>query len=317
MDAQKREGYGRIPNSLIKSGAWAKLHPKMKAVYGALLGLLDHIMNYTDSEGTWRVAYGYPTNRGIGNASRVREADISRITDLLEELGLIIKTPWSIRGKTRNRFTILPPEHPIYSRIGYTCERIYGQVGKGWGLTRRWGPRKKTHELPVRLQPHESPTRLHFTDIHRPKTCPTPSKTLRRPISSRAAARLSHKSTTKGKVSDRLLPPLFTALPREEWDEHTAHLITNGHRLRDIEEAKRIASGVSPYLPTFNRERGKGGPVGETVGVPPGREDSSSRLREKERRFCHGITQTRSECVLKPVPGSRYCPRHQRQAKEL
>ena len=74
MAAQKREGYGRIPNCLVKSGAWAKLDRKIMAVYVALLGLLDRSMTYTDSEGTWRVAYGYPTNLGIAKASAVREA---------------------------------------------------------------------------------------------------------------------------------------------------------------------------------------------------------------------------------------------------
>jgi len=313
LDAQKREGYGRISNSLIKSGAWAKFHPKMKAVYGALLGLLDRTMTYIDSEGTWRVAYGHPTQKGIAKDSAVRVADTPRITERLEELGIIIKTPCTINKKPRNRYIIPPPEHPTYSRIGYTCERIYSQVGKGWGLTRQWGASKKTHELPVRLQSHESPTRLPFTDIHRPKSCPTPSKTLRRPIPSRAAAPLSHKSTTKGKVSDRLLVPLFISLPPETWEDHTVRLLTDNHRLRDIEEAKQLASGVLPHLPWA--KEGKGGPAGETVGVPPGREDSSSRLREKERRLCHGITQTHSECVLSPMPGSRFCRCHQAHAE--
>jgi len=312
LDAQKREGYGRMPNSLIKSGAWAKFHPKMKAVYGALLGLLDRTMTYTDSEGTWRVAYGHPTQEGIAKASAVRVADTPRITERLEELGIIIKTPCTINKKRRNRYIIPPPEHPTYSRIGYTCERIFSQVGKGWGLTRQWGSSPKPHELPVRLQPHESPTRLHFPDIHRPKSCPTPSKTLRRPIPSRAAARPSHRNTAKGK-SDRLLVALFTGAPPETWDEHTTCLLADRHRLCDIEEAKQRVRAVLPYLPAL--DGGKGGPAGETVGVPPERKDSSSRLLEKERRLCHGITQTHSECVLSPMPGSRFCRCHQAQAE--
>ncbi len=80
----KQGGYGRIPNIVVKSGVWAKLHPKMKAVYGALLGLLDRTMTYTDSEGTWRVAYGFPTQEGIAKASGVRVADTPRITERLE-----------------------------------------------------------------------------------------------------------------------------------------------------------------------------------------------------------------------------------------
>ncbi len=260
MDAQKREGYGRIPNCLVKSGAWAKFHWKMKAVYVALVGLLVRTMTYTSDGTSWRASYGYPTNEQLARAAGVRVADISKVVDRLEEIGLVIKRPATINQKPRNMYIILPPGHPMYSRIGYSCDRIYSQLGKGWGLTRPWG-HKKPHELPVRLQPHESPTRLHSTDTHRPKNPPPLPQTVRRPSFPRAAARFSHKSTTKGKVSDRLLPPLFTALPREEWDEHTAHLITNGHRLRDIEQAKSIAAGVAPDLPPF--DEGKGGKRGK------------------------------------------------------
>jgi len=312
---EKREGYGRFPNSLVRSGAWAKFHPMMRAVYGALMGLLNRAEHYASDGVTSLASVGYPTNSQIATTAGVRVADVPKVVDRLEEIGLVIKKKATIAGKPRTKYILLPPDHPMNSRIGYSCERIYGQVGKGWGLTRQWGPRKKTHESPTRLQTHESPTRLLSTDIHRPKSSPTPSNTLRRPIPSRAAARLSHKTTTKGKVSDRLLPSLFAALPREQWDEHTAHFITNGHRLRDIEEAKRIASGVRLYLPTLKRERGKGGPAGETVGVPPGREDSSGLLREKEQRLCQGVTRTHLACVLRPMPGSRFCRCHQAQAE--
>ncbi len=312
---EKRDGYGRIPNTLIKSGAWALFDRRMMAIFVALVGLLDRTMKYTDGEGTWRVSYGHPTLEQIANASRVRRADISRITDLFQEIDLISKKPEAINRKRRVRYILPPPEHPMSSRIGDSCARIYQQTAKNWGLRREYRPLKKSHESPDRRLSHESPVRRPSTDIHRPKSSPTPSKTLRRPIPSRAAARLSHKSTTKGKVSDRLLAPLFASLPPETWEDHTVSLLADDHRLRDIEEAKRIASDVRPYLPTFNRERGKGGPAGETVGVPPGRKDSSSRLPEKERRLCHGTTRTHLACVLRPIPESRFCRCHQAQAE--
>ena len=89
------------------------------AVFVGLQGLLDRSMTYSDSEGTSRVAYGHPTVQAIARASGVRVADVSRITDLLEELGLIIKTPRTMNRKPRVRYIHLPPDHPIYSRIGY------------------------------------------------------------------------------------------------------------------------------------------------------------------------------------------------------
>lgn len=273
-------GYGRIANSIIRSGAWAKIHPKMKAVYVALLGLLDRTMDYTDGEGTWRVAYGFPALQGIAKASGVRVADVSRITDLLEGLDLLIKIPCSINRKPRLRYIIRPPEHPIYSRVGYSCERIFSQVGKGWGLTRKWGPSRKPHEEPVRLQTHHYPARPLYTDIHSPKTSPTTSKNLRRPILPRPGAHPSRKSTARGRnEAAKRLVPLFTALPPQTWEQHTAQLLADGYRLRELEAAKELAAGVLPHLPPLNG--GKGGPAGETVGVPPGERVSRRSWRRR------------------------------------
>lgn len=273
-------GYGRIPNSIVRSGLWRMIHPKIKAVYIALLGLLDRTMQYTDTEGIWRVAYGFPTLQRIGKTSGVRVADVSRITDLLEELDLLIKIPCSINRKPRLRYIIRPPEHPIYSRVGYSCERIFSEVGKGWGLTRKWGPSRKTHHEPVRLQTHQSPTRLHSTDTHRPKTSPTTTKNFRRPIFTRPGAPPSHKSTARGKhEAAKLLVPLYTALPPQTWEQHTAQLLADGYRLRELEAAKELAAGVLPHLPPLNG--GKGGPAGETVGVPPGERVSRRSWRRR------------------------------------
>ncbi len=307
----KRDGYGRFPNSLVKSGAWAKLDRRIMAVYGGLQGLLDRSMTYLDSERSWRVAYGHPTTQGIARASGVREADVSRITDLLEELGLIIKTPCTMNRKPRVRYILLPPEHPIYSRIGYSCERIFSKLGKGWGLTRQWGTRKKTHELPTRLQTHELPTRLHSTNIHssQSKLSPIEAQSSRRlggppargsalrsashpnphlPLSKARWSQLGTAREEKGDVG--LLAEYFCNFPRDEWENHVPLLEQQDYRLRVILEAQEIAAGIGPYLSAEGGNKNK-----------------------NERRRCHGITRTRTECVLSPLPGSLYCRGHQRE----
>ncbi len=261
-------GYGRLPNSLGDCDVWAKFHPKMQAVYGALLGLLRRTMQYRDTEGVWRVSYGYPTQKLIAKKSPVREADVSRITDLLEKVGILIKTPCKIHSKPRMRYILLPPEHPIYSRIGYSCERLLRQLGKRWGLTRHWGPRKATHELPARLGTHELPARLHSTDIHTPKTSPIGHASRRRmggPPAQGSAPRSasppdprlplrkfqwSQLDTAREKIELSQLVTLFEAQPHAEWEQLTVHLLEDGIRLGIIDEAKRIATEIVPHFPS-------------------------------------------------------------------
>ncbi len=304
---EKRVGYGRIPNTLIKSGAWALFDRRMMAVFVALVGSLDRTMKYTDGEGTWRVSYGHPTLEQIAKASRVRRADISRITDLFEEIGLIIKKPETINRKPRVRYILLPPEHPMSSRIGDSCVRIYQQTAKNWGLRRAYRPLKKSHESPDRRLSHESPMRRPSTDIHRQQISPTGDKSGRRmggPLASGCALRsasppdphlplrkfgwsqLGTAREEKGDVG--LLAEYFCNFPRDEWEDHVPLLEQQGYRLRVILEAQEIAAGIGPYL-------------------------SAEGENKNERRLCLGIGRGRSECVLLPLPGSRYCRHHQRQ----
>jgi hypothetical protein len=287
---QKREGYGRFPNSLVRSGAWAKFHPKMRAVYGALMGLLDRTMNFTykDSPSPVKVAYGYPTTRGIAKASGVRLADVSRVTELLERLGLIIKKSHTIGGKPRIMYILTPPDHYMSIHCGDTCSEICQAEGETWGLTRKSTPTRKMHEYPPWRQLHESPRGQHITHLQA-ENSPIPSQDLRRPASPRSAARLSQKSTTRRKsMADRLLPALFAALPPETWEQRTAELQADGHRLRDIEEAKQTVAGVRPFMPPF----------------------------DQGKRRCQGLNYDRSECVVRAQPGSAFCWRHLGQAQK-
>ncbi len=326
MAAQKREGYGRIPNCLVKSGAWAMFDKRMQAVYVALVALLDRIMSYTDNEGTWRVSCGHPTLMQIAKASGVRRADIPRITDIFDRMGLIIKRKATINRKERRRYILPPPDHPMSCRLGDSCVRIYQELGKTWGLSRKWGRSQKPHQSPVRRLPYESPTRRLSTDIHSSKNkLPTivdssgrrmggppaqdsalHSASPPNPLLPLRKLRWSQFHAAREGMNQSHLVTLFAESPPETWEHLTTELQAAAIRWRDIEEAKRIATGVVPNLPPLKRPRGE---VSLERGI------ASSQKLEGKRPRCEAISRSKLRCALRALPSGSYCISHQSHDK--
>ncbi len=110
------------------------------------------------------------------------------------------------------------------------------------------------------------------------------------PLSDSLSSQDKDKGTAREKNQDvGRLASYFVKVEPGEWERHARLLERQGYRLGEIEKAKNIAAGIAPHVPPLN-EQGK-----------------------EDRRLCHGITRTRTECVLSPLPGRLYCRRHQRE----
>jgi len=280
----QRFGFGRFPNSLVETGAWGRLHDYMQALYAALLALCKKPTTYRDDYGEWKVAEGFPTTKGLARAAGVRRSSVSAATDRLAELGIIGKRRCRVGSRHGVRYIVLPPEHPIFDHLADKCTAMIHHYGDKWGLSRFSSDPTKEHgtvttAVPANHPPQSPPWRQRHsspgggqvsirTDTPKDSHPPIGDTSTRRmggkPAQGSALRdapqpppplplrkfRWSQLDTAREKIELSQLVTLFAAQPRAEWEQLTVHLQEDGIRLRITEEAKRIATGIVPRLPS-------------------------------------------------------------------
>lgn len=149
------EGYGKVSNALVESGAWGLFDPYMRAVYVVLVAVCKRKTTYEDIHGKWSAREGFPSVSRLAELSGVRRSSISATTDALAQIGVIVKAVWRIKDSPRIKYLVLPPEHPMFHSVGERCKRRMCHYRRDrWGLRQhRDGAPAITTTLPTVVTP--------------------------------------------------------------------------------------------------------------------------------------------------------------------
>jgi len=98
------EGFTSVPNILLRYRSRIGLKPKH-------IMLIIDIMSYK-----WDAGYPFPSYSTLSQRSGVEERSVKRITQDLEELGLLVKTP-RFDSKTRAQVTTVFDFRPLIKKL--------------------------------------------------------------------------------------------------------------------------------------------------------------------------------------------------------